>query len=82
MWSSAGSVPDLDADSDRTGAIKNRNIARHLAEDHDARLWDATAAVVDDEMIRSPEAERTGRKIALQCDFRKRRRQVAGFLLT
>src|SRR5918993_257279 len=49
-----GSLRVLEPDGDGTGAIEDRDIARHIAKDDDARLGHAAAAIVDDEVIRTP----------------------------
>src|SRR4051794_10958771 len=79
--SSVGKPPLIEAfnsDGDRTGPIKNRHVARHSAEQDDPGLRDAAAAVVDHEVIGTPESERPGREIESPLDVRQGRREIAG----
>src|SRR4051812_34056956 len=72
----------LKPDGDGTGTVEDRNIARHVAEDDDARLGNTAAAIVDHEVIGTPEAECSGRKIPLPHVRRQGGGQIAGLFLT
>jgi hypothetical protein len=45
----------FNADGNRTRTVKDRDVADHLAENHDSGLGHTTFAVIDHEVIRSPE---------------------------
>lgn len=55
------SIHALDSNCDRTRAIKNRNIARHFAENNDAGQRDTAAPIVDHEVI-GPQSPMVGSK--------------------
>jgi len=63
----------LDANGNRTRAVEDRNIARHLAEDDDARLRDAATAVIDNKMVGTPKPKRSCCEILLPDDLWQRR---------
>ena len=61
----------FNADGDRTGPIKNRNVIGYSAKQDNPRLRDTAVAIVDDEVIGAPESQRAGREIELAVDCGK-----------
>src|SRR5215213_3300514 len=82
---SCGWTPSFEtfySQGDRTRAIEDRNIARDAAEYDDAGRWDATASIVDHEVVRAPQTQCPDREVLLPFYSGQRRGQLAGFLLT
>jgi hypothetical protein len=74
-------VNAFNSDGNWTGPIENRNVTGHSAEYDNSRLRDAAVAIVDHEVIGTPESQCTGRKIKLSLDRGQCRRQIAGLFL-
>jgi hypothetical protein len=67
------SASELEANSDRTRTVKDRDISCYLAKDRDPSLRNAAITVVTYKVIRAPHRE---------LHLRQRRWEVAGLLLT
>ena len=77
----ASRVHGLNANSNRTRTVEDRDIAGHVADDHDPGLGDTAVAIVDHEVIRPPESQGSHREVPLPRNLWQRRRQIAGLLL-
>lgn len=66
---------------DRSWAVEDRNISCHLPEDNNARRGNAATAIIDYEMIGTPQAERTDREVSLSCKLRQGGGQVSRLFL-
>ncbi|WP_422653190.1 hypothetical protein [Brevundimonas intermedia] len=65
----------------RAWPIENGDVAGYPAQDRDAGRRNLSVAIVDHEIIRPPEAQRTDAEVTLSSDVRQGRRQVACLFL-